>query len=90
MSETPTPVVADDAIEPVLRKLFEEEINPRLQSHGGSAHVIKVEQGNVYVELNGGCRGCPGARATMRYGIEAMIREAAPGVREVIDATDHG
>ncbi len=90
MSETTQPAAVDADIEPVVRKLFEEEINPRLQSHGGSARVMKVEQGNVYVELNGGCRGCPGARATMRYGIEAMIREAAPGVREVIDATDHG
>ena len=90
MSQTPMSAVVDTEIEQVLTKLFEEEINPRLQSHGGSAELIKVEEGRVYVELNGGCRGCPGARATMRYGIEAMIREAAPSVREVIDATDHG
>jgi Fe-S cluster biogenesis protein NfuA len=85
------PAVVDDvAIEAVVRQLFDDEINPRLESHGGSAKVLRVEGGRVFVELHGGCRGCPGARATMRYGIEAMIREVAPSVVEVIDATDHG
>lgn len=90
MTDTSEHAPVDAEIEPVVRKLFEEEINPRLESHGGSARVVRVDQGRVYVELNGGCRGCPGARATMRYGIEAMIREVAPSVVEVIDATDHG
>jgi Fe/S biogenesis protein NfuA len=80
---------ADAKLEAVVRRLFEKDINPRLESHGGSAQVLRVENRNVYVELHGGCRGCPGARATMRYGIEAMIREVAPEVNEVIDATDH-
>lgn len=80
----------DVEIEAVVRKLFEDEIIPRLESHGGSAKVLRVENGNVHVELQGGCRGCPGARATMRHGIESMIREVAPDVNEVLDDTDHG
>lgn len=79
----------DRKIEEAVRKLFEEQINPALQSHGGFAKLVKVENRNVYVELGGGCRGCPGARMTMRSGIEAYVREVAPEVDEVLDITDH-
>lgn len=79
----------DRTIEAAVKKLFEEQINPALRSHGGFANLVKVENRNVYVELGGGCRGCPGARMTMRNGVEAYIREVAPDVNEVLDITDH-
>ena len=88
--EAKTAGVADEQILRDVQKVFDEQINPALNSHGGFANLVKVEQGNVYVELGGGCRGCPGARATMKRGIEAMIREVVPQVGEVIDATNHG
>jgi Fe-S cluster biogenesis protein NfuA len=82
--------VTDEALEARVRKVFDEYINPALKSHGGFANLVKVEKGDVYVELGGGCRGCPGARATMRNGIEMAIREDVPEIGRVIDATNHG
>ena len=86
--KTPAPG-ADEDIRGKVQALFDEWINPALESHGGFARLQKVEQGDVYVVLGGGCRGCPGARMTMQQGIEAAIRERVPGVGSVIDATDH-
>ena len=79
----------DEQIREKVQALLDEWINPALESHGGFARLQRVEQRDVYVVLGGGCRGCPGARMTMRQGIEAAIRERVPGVGSVIDATDH-
>ena len=73
-----------------VEKIFEEEINPALAGHGGGASVTTVKNAKVYVELQGGCRGCAGARMTMKSGIERLLKEKVPAVQEVIDATDHG
>ncbi len=85
-----TSVVSDEEIERGVKKVFDEYINPALQSHGGFARLVGVTQGEVRVELGGGCRGCPGARATMRQGIEAILREQVPGIVAVTDVTEHG
>ncbi|MBI9021284.1 MAG: NifU family protein [Verrucomicrobia bacterium] len=75
-----------DAAETILT----EEISPALASHGGGAKIVTVKDAKVYIELQGGCRGCMGARMTMKNGIERLLKEKIPSVLEVIDATDHG
>jgi Fe/S biogenesis protein NfuA len=72
-----------------VNAVMTEEILPALASHGGGATVIKVENSAVYVELEGGCKGCPHARDTIKNGIETLLKEQIPEVTEVIDATDH-
>lgn len=81
--------MTDVEMKEAVDKIFAETIRPALASHGGDATVIKVEAGKVYVELQGGCRGCPGARMTMKNGIEQLLKEQIPGVEEVVDVTDH-
>jgi len=70
-------------------KILEEEVSPALASHGGGAKILKIEEGKVHIELQGGCRGCMGARMTMKNGIERLLKEKVPAILEVIDATDH-
>lgn len=79
----------DTEILEAVEKVMEEEISPALASHGGGAKIVTVNEGKVYVELQGGCRGCMGARMTMKNGIERLFKERVPDVVEVIDATDH-
>ncbi len=81
--------MTDQEILEAVNVVMAEEIAPALASHGGGATVTKVESGVVFVELEGGCKGCPGARMTMKNGIESMLKERVPEVREVIDDTDH-
>jgi Fe/S biogenesis protein NfuA len=82
--------MSDAEILAAVEKIFEEEINPALAGHGGGATVVTVKGAKVYVELQGGCRGCMGARMTMKNGIERLLKEKVPDVQEVIDATNHG
>jgi Fe/S biogenesis protein NfuA len=82
--------MTDEQIQREVEKIMETRIAPALASHGGGAKVVKVEDGRVHVELQGGCRGCMGARMTMKNGIESLLKEEIPAVKEVVDATDHG
>lgn len=79
----------DEEILEAVEKVMAEEIAPALASHGGGAEVLTVKDGKVYIELQGGCKGCMGARMTMKSGIERLLKERIPDVTEVIDATDH-
>jgi Fe/S biogenesis protein NfuA len=80
---------SDVDIEAEVRKLLDEQINPALAGHGGGCELISVKDAKVFVELNGGCRGCAMARMTLKNGIERVIKENIPEVEEVVDSTDH-
>ena len=64
-----------------------DDIRPLLQGHGGDIELVKVEDNKVYVRLQGACAGCPGARMTMKQGVEARVRELVPEV-EAVEAVD--
>lgn len=81
--------MSDNEILDAAEKVMAEEINPALATHGGGAQIVTVKDAKVYVELQGGCKGCMGARMTMKSGIERLMKERIPEVAEVIDATDH-
>ncbi len=72
-----------------VEELIEQEIRPALVSHGGGIELIDVDNNKVYVKLTGGCQGCPGARATLKGGVERIIRDHFPEITEVVDVTDH-
>jgi Fe/S biogenesis protein NfuA len=72
-----------------IQRIFEEEVNPRIASHGGAVELVDVDEGTLYVRMSGGCQGCAASAATLRMGIERMVREAVPEVREIVDVTDH-
>lgn len=69
--------------------VFNEEINPGIASHGGSAEVIDAKGNTLFITLSGGCQGCASASQTLKYGIERILRERIPEIEEVIDVTDH-
>ena len=81
--------MTDEEILNELEIIMDIEVTPALASHGGGGEITKVEDGIVYIELEGGCKGCPGARMTMKNGIETMFKEKVPAVKEVVDVTDH-
>jgi len=62
-----------------------DSIRPALQGHGGDIELLGTEADNtVKVRLQGACQGCPGAAMTMRMGIERILKERVPQVKEVI------
>ena len=62
-----------------------DKIRPALQADGGDVELIDVEDsGVVKVALKGACHGCPMAEVTLRHGIERILKEQVPEVKEVI------
>jgi len=53
-----------------------EELRGMLQADGGDLELVKIEGKNVFLRLRGACGGCPHAQATIKNGIERMLREA--------------
>jgi Fe/S biogenesis protein NfuA len=72
-----------------VQTLVDDMINPALAMHGGFVELVGVEDGVVSMRMAGGCQGCGAAQMTMRQGIEMLIRDEVPEVREIRDVTDH-
>ena len=67
-------------------KIVIDAIRPNLQSHGGDVEFVSTEKGStVKVRRQGACSGCPGAKMTLKLGIERLLREKIPQVKEVIE-----
>ena len=65
-----------------------DTIRPNLQAHGGDVELVATEDDNtVKVRLQGACSGCPGAQMTLKMGIERLLKENIPEVKEVIAVT---
>jgi len=62
-----------------------ESVRPALQGHGGDIELVGTDVDNtVRVRLQGACQGCPGAAMTMKMGIERILKEKIPEVKEVV------
>ncbi|WP_031513557.1 NifU family protein [Desulfofalx alkaliphila] len=62
-----------------------EKVRPFLQRDGGDVELVDVtEDGIVKVRLQGACQGCPGAVQTLKLGIERVLKQAVPEVKEVV------
>ena len=60
------------------------EIRPALLADGGDVQLVDVNEGVVTVRLTGACGGCPLSTMTLRNGIERVIKEQVPEVKEVV------
>lgn len=61
-----------------------DEIRPSLQFDGGDVELVNImEDGTVNVRLKGACAGCMGSIMTLKGGIERLLKERVPGVKEV-------
>ena len=61
-----------------------EYIRPAVQADGGDIKLASVEDGVVNIEMLGACVGCPMSIATLKSGIERILKDNVPGVTEVI------
>jgi len=61
-----------------------DQIRPALQADGGDVELVGVKDGIVSVKLTGACGGCPMAAMTLKRGIEKIIKEKVPEIKEVV------
>lgn len=74
---------------PTVRERVEkvlEKIRPYIQSDGGDISLVDVHEdtGIVEVSLHGACGSCPSSTATLKGGVERMVRQEVPEIKEVV------
>ncbi len=78
--KTYAPSEYDDAIVALL----DEYVKPAVENDGGAIEFRSYEEGVVTVLLRGSCSGCPSSTATLKFGIENLLKSHLPEVKEVI------
>ena len=72
-----------DDISAEIRELIESRVRPAVAQDGGDIIFNRFENGVVYLTMQGACSGCPSSSATLKSGIENMLRYYIPEVTEV-------
>jgi len=73
----------DDELVLQIKELLDTRVRPAVAQDGGDIIYRGFEKGVVYVRLQGSCSGCPSSTATLRMGIENMLKHYVPEVVEV-------
>ncbi|SDR50364.1 Fe-S cluster biogenesis protein NfuA, 4Fe-4S-binding domain [Rhizobiales bacterium GAS191] len=66
-----------------IKELIETRIRPAVAGDGGDITFKGFRDGIVYLNMKGSCSGCPSSTATLKHGIENLLRHFLPDVREV-------
>lgn len=83
-----TDVESDDGVEDSeivvqIKELIDTRVRPAVAMDGGDIVYQGFDDGIVYLKMHGACDGCPSAGATLKIGIENMLRHYIPEVQEV-------
>jgi len=74
---------ADSEIVVQIKELLETRVRPAVAQDGGDIVFHGFDEGVVYLHMQGSCAGCPSSTATLKAGIENMLRYYIPEVLEV-------
>ncbi|AQX27704.1 MULTISPECIES: NifU family protein [unclassified Bartonella] len=64
----------------VIKELLETRVRPAVAKDGGDITFCGFENGIVYLDMRGACAGCPSSTATLKHGIENLLRHFIPEV----------
>lgn len=73
----------DSDIVKQIKELLETRIKPVVAQDGGEIVFSKFEDGIVYLHMRGACSGCPSASITLKNGVEKLLKQFIPEVKEV-------
>ena len=66
-----------------INELIETRVRPAVASDGGDIRYRGFREGVVYLQMQGACSGCPSSTATLKHGIEGLLKHYVPEVKEV-------
>ena len=66
-----------------IEKIIDEKVRPAVARDGGDIIFKNYDKGVVYLTLKGACVGCPSSTATLKQGIENLLKHYFPEVKEV-------
>jgi len=74
---------ADAEIVEQIKELIETRVRPAVANDGGDIVYRGFDKGKVYLQMQGACSGCPSSSATLKQGIESLLKHYVPEVTEV-------
>jgi Fe-S cluster biogenesis protein NfuA len=74
---------ADNALVDQIKELLDTRVRPRVAEDGGDIVFHDFRDGVVYLHMQGSCSGCPSSTATLKHGIQNLLRHFVPDVVEV-------
>lgn len=74
---------ADESIVGTIKELLDTRVRPAVAQDGGDITFHGFREGIVYLHMQGACAGCPSSTATLKHGIENLLRHFIPEVTEV-------
>ncbi len=77
---------ADEDIVIQIKELIETRVRPAVANDGGDIIFKGYDQGRVWLKMQGACAGCPSSTATLKQGIESLLKHYVPEVTEVLAA----
>jgi Fe-S cluster biogenesis protein NfuA len=75
---------ADAEIVEQIRELIDTRVRPAVANDGGDIVYRGFDRGKVYLRMQGACSGCPSSSATLKNGIEQLLKHYVPEVTEVL------
>ena len=78
------PDAEDSDVVRQIRELLDTRVRPAVANDGGDIVFRRFEDGIVYLHMQGACSGCPSSSATLKHGIENMLRYYVPEVQSVV------
>ena len=76
--------VAIQGIDAQIIELLDKYVKPAVEMDGGNIAFKSFDEGKVTLIMQGACSGCPSSTATLKDGIEAMLKRMVPDVTEVV------
>jgi Fe-S cluster biogenesis protein NfuA len=73
----------DEDIVAQIKELIETRVRPAVANDGGDILYRGFDKGVVYLQMQGACSGCPSSSATLKHGIESLLKHYVPEVIEV-------
>jgi Fe-S cluster biogenesis protein NfuA len=67
----------------IIKELIETRVRPAVENDGGDITFRGFKDGVVFLDMKGACAGCPSSTATLRHGIQNLLRHYVPDVVEV-------
>ncbi|MAW87005.1 MAG: NifU family protein [Phyllobacteriaceae bacterium] len=74
---------ADEDLVATIKELLDTRVRPAVAQDGGDITFRGFENGTVYLHMKGACAGCPSSTATLKHGIQNLLRHFVPEVEQV-------
>ena len=71
-------------MESKIKELLDTRVRPMIALHRGEIEFISYENNVVTVRLSGTCKGCPLSELTLKGGVEILLRDEIPEIKEVV------